>query len=359
MNYNFWNDYNDKIKKEILDLCKEKSKIRVDLHMHSNYSSDGKQTIEEIIENTKDKFDIIAITDHDSVDVYNDLYNIIKNGHKKPIIIPGIEFTTDNREYGNQAHIVQLFINPCDEVLKDEVKKNYEASFNRSKKQLERLKYNKGLEKLLERYNITLSYDEYIDFLNKNNLFPEYDTLISYIIDKTSKYFDNFEVLELQEKYNLLDECSERRLLKEIRFNKIRNKYKIEDKHSNRMLLSILGVREVDDDWFSFEPSGSISVNSYGQLKIEEINKKYLTIFAHPTESKLDVVEKIINNTKMHGIEINVRNKYEDIDKLTNIINKYGLLITKGSDNHELNSNLYDNLSFYDMNNVEVEKLCH
>lgn len=92
---------------------------------------------------------------------------------------------------------------------------------------------------------------------------------------------------------------------------------------------------------------------------LEEINKKYLTIFAHPTESKLDVVEKIINNTKIHGIEINVKNKYEDIDRLTNIISKHGLLITKGSDNHELNSNLYDNLSFYDMNNVEVEKLCH
>ena len=33
------------------------------------------------------------------------------------------------------------------------------------------------------------------------------------------------------------------------------------------------------------------------QSEKEEINKKYLTIFAHPTESKLYVVEKIINNT--------------------------------------------------------------
>lgn len=179
--------------------------IEKDISMRAIYVARPK-ILEEIIENTKDKFDIIAITDHDSVDVYNDLYNIIKNDHEKPIIIPGIEFNTDNREYGNQAHIVQLFINPCDEVLKDEVKRNYEASFNISKKQLERLKYNKGLEELLKRYNITLSYDEYIRFLNKNNLFPEYYTLISYIINKTSKYFDNFEVLELQEKYNLLDE---------------------------------------------------------------------------------------------------------------------------------------------------------
>lgn len=39
------------------------------------------------------------------------------------------------------------------------------------------------------------------------------------------------------------------------------------------MPLSILGVRSVDDDWFNYRPSGSISVNSYGQFKIVEIEK--------------------------------------------------------------------------------------
>jgi len=129
-----------------------------------------------------------------------------------------------------------------------------------------------------------------------------------YIISKTKDYFNNFDILELQEEYNKKDECIERKILKEKIFKKIRNKYKEEDSHSVRMLLSILGVREVDDDWFNFEPSGSISVNSYGQIKIEEINHKYLTVFAHPTESKLDVVNKIIKNTGIKAVEINVRN---------------------------------------------------
>lgn len=359
MTYEFWESYNKRIKEEIISLCKSKNKLRIDLHMHTNYSSDGKQTLEEIINNTKDKFDIIAITDHDSIDVYKDLYQKINKGHKKPIIIPGIEFTTDNKEYGNQAHIVQLFINPYDKDLIDEVKRNYDASFNRSKIQLERLNFNKGLQVLLNKYNIKLEYDEYLKFLNSNDSVPEYDTLTEYIISKTMEYFNNFNILELQEEYNKKDECIERKILKEKRFTKIRDKYTKQDNHSARMLLSILGVREVDDDWFNYPISGSISVNSYGQLKIEEINKKYLTVFAHPTESKLDVVSRIIKNTGIKAVEINIRNKYEDINKLYDIIRMNDLMITKGSDNHQLNSNLYDDLDFFEIDSMEVIKLCH
>ena len=37
----------------------------------------------------------------------------------------------------------------------------------------------------------------------------------------------------------------------------------------------MLAVREVDDDWWPAPACGSLSVNSYGQLKPEEINEKY------------------------------------------------------------------------------------
>lgn len=359
MTYEFWEGYNNKIKDEIIKLCKSKAKLRIDLHMHTNYSSDGKQTLDEIIKNTCDKFDIIAITDHDSLDVYAELYEVLHKKNKHPIIIPGIEFTTDNRCYGNQAHIVQLFVNPCDKELICEVKKNYDASFNRSKIQLDRLKYNEGLQVLLKKYNINLEYTEYVDYLNKEGLVPEYDTLINYIIFKTADYFDNFDILKLQEEYNMKDICFERRNLKEKVFLKIRNKYKESDNHSSRMLLSILGVRSVDDDWFNCKPGGSISVNSYGQIKIEEINQKYLTVFAHPTESKLDVVGEIIKETGIPAVEINVRNKYENINNLYDMIKENKLMITKGSDNHELNSDLYDDLEFFEIESMEVEKLCH
>lgn len=109
-------------------MCKGKEKIYIDLPIHSNYSSDGKQ----ILESTKAKgFDIIVITDHDNLNVYDELYNYVKNWLTDPIIIPGIEFTVDNKEYGNQCHMFQLFIHPKDKTIQKNVLTNYETSFNR------------------------------------------------------------------------------------------------------------------------------------------------------------------------------------------------------------------------------------
>ena len=107
-NYEFWEKYNKFIKGEIGRLCREKKELYIDLHIHSNYSADGKQNLKQILETTKEKgFDIIAITDHDSLNVYDELYDIVSKGVTSPIIIPGIEFTTDKREYGNQCHMLQ------------------------------------------------------------------------------------------------------------------------------------------------------------------------------------------------------------------------------------------------------------
>ena len=124
-NYEFWEKYNKFIKGEIGRLCRTKKELYIDLHIHSNYSADGKQNLKQILETTKEKgFDIIAITDHDSLNVYDELYDIVSKGVTSPIIIPGIEFTTDKREYGNQCHMLQLFVNPKDLVILKDVSKN-------------------------------------------------------------------------------------------------------------------------------------------------------------------------------------------------------------------------------------------
>ena len=47
-------------------------------------------------------------------------------------------------------------------------------------------------------------------------------------------------------------------------------------------LLSMLAVREVDDDWWPSLACESLSINSYGQLKPEAINDKYDIDFVHP-----------------------------------------------------------------------------
>lgn len=360
MNYDYYDKYLNKVKEDIGLLCKKKEILRVDLHMHTNYSQDGKQTLREIINNLKDKFDIIAITDHDNIDVYKELYEVIEKGINKPLIIPGVEYTLDNIEYGNQFHIVKLFINPFDKDVINDIKKQDKASYNRSRIQIKRLRENKGLMKLFKDNNIVFGYREYIKYLNDNNLKPEYNTLIKYLVFKIDNKISNIDILNNQIKYNESDSCLKRKELKTKKYNNILSKC-IDDKYknSNRMLLSTLGVREVDDDWFKdYKSSGSISVNSYGQLKIEELNTKYLTVFAHPTYDKLDIVNKIIKNNKIDAFEFNVRNKYDDYNIVNRIIRDNNLLITKGSDNHELNTNLYDDLSFYEVESKEVLKLC-
>jgi hypothetical protein len=124
-NYEFWEKYLKDVKSAVRKICREKSELHIDLHIHSNYSADGKQSLNQILETTKEKgFDIISITDHDTLKVYDELYEIVKNGITTPIIIPGIEFTVDNREYGNQCHMLQLFVNPKDPVILKDVSKN-------------------------------------------------------------------------------------------------------------------------------------------------------------------------------------------------------------------------------------------
>ena len=52
-NYEFWEKYNKFIKGEIGRLCRTKKELYIDLHIHSNYSADGKQNLKQILETTK------------------------------------------------------------------------------------------------------------------------------------------------------------------------------------------------------------------------------------------------------------------------------------------------------------------
>ena len=351
-NFEFWEKYLKLIKQEITKLCYLKENIYIDFHIHSNYSADGKQSLKEIIENTKNKgFDIIAITDHDVVDVYDELYDIVKNNLTKPIIIPGIEFTIDNRKYGGQCHMLQLFINPKDKLLLNQVTKNKQAMFNRSKIQFKRLKENITIQKIIKENKIEISYEDYLKYLNYNNLIPEYDTLSFYLITKfKEKNITTFMILEGLMKDNELDCFLDRKKLKEKRYKKLREKYKItmENNYNPRFLLSMLAVREVDDDWWPKPISGSLSVNSYGQLTISELNNNYKIIFAHPEEKKLDIVKEMINkNKRIIGVEKNIRSDYENRDNLEKLIKELSLIKVIGSDSHDNSKEFYQDMNFY------------
>ena len=138
-NYKFWEKYLSDLRVKLNDLLKEKDIFYIDLHMHSNNSSDSNYSLEEILECTKN-LDIISVTDHDSLDFYDELYNYLKE-HKidKPLIIPGIEFTISDKVYFSQCHILEYFINPKDKDVVKNVKTNKEASYKRTKEQFKRL----------------------------------------------------------------------------------------------------------------------------------------------------------------------------------------------------------------------------
>lgn len=361
-NYEFWEKYNEIIKREIERLCRLKKEIYIDLHIHSNYSADGKQNLKQILETTKEKgFDIIAITDHDSLNVYDELYEIVSKELTNPIVIPGIEFTTDKIEYGNQCHMLQLFVNPKDPVIIKDVSKNYNSMFNRSKIQFNRLKENITVKEIIKRNNIHISYNDYEVYLKKNEYIPEYDTLSFYLIEKfKEKRVTTFNILDLLEKNNCLDCYKDRRKFKEKRYKKLREKY-VENETNNynaRFLLSMLAVREVDDDWWPEPACGSLSVNSYGQLKPEEINDKYDMYFAHPTEKSLNVVDKIVKNKKnIKGLELNIRNQYEDINNFYRVLNNNKLNLIKGSDSHDASLQFYEDMEYFKLETKEFIKI--
>ncbi len=358
-NYDFWEKYNKNIKNEIKKLCKSKNEIYIDLHIHSDYSADGKQSLNQILKTTKEKgFDIIAITDHDSLDVYDELYEVVSNKLTKPIIIPGIEFTVDKREYGNQCHMLQLFVNPKDPIILRDVLKNYNSMFNRSKIQFNRLKDNITIKEIIKKYNIDISYKDYKLYLKKNKYIPEYDTLSSYLIEKfKEKRITTFMILNLLEKNNNLDPYEDRKELKSKKYIKLREKYEVNEinKYNSRFLLSMLAIREIDDDWWPSPSCGSLSVNSYGQLKPEEINDKYDIYFAHPTEKSLNVVDKIVKSKKnIKGLELNIRNQYEDIEKFYKVLNDNKLNLIKGSDSHDASLEFYENMEYFKINTKNI-----
>ncbi len=361
-NYEFWENYLKRIKSQILKLCEEKEELKIDLHIHSNYSADGKQSVEEIIKSTKSKgFDIIAITDHDSLNAYNELYCYIQSGLTNPIVIPGIEFTVDCKEYGSQCHMLQLFVNPKDKNLDKNVEQNYNSSFNRSKIQFQRLKENLAIQEILKRNNIKISYEEYCKYLNLNDLIAEYDTLCEYLISKfRQKNVTTFDVFKLLIKYNEDDCYPDRKEFKRKRYEVLKEKYKFqkENFYNVRFLLSLLAVREVDDDWWEAPSSGSLSVNSYGQLKIHEINDKYPIYFAHPTEGKLDFVESILKtHENIVGLEANFRNQYKDKSKFNQLLEDYCLYMVKGSDSHDSTLQFYQDMDFYKIKSSEMKEI--
>lgn len=85
----------------------------VDLHCHSRYS-DGTLTLEELIKNAEEiGIEVLALTDHDTIDGIEPFLNTPSNIHK----VSGLEISVD---WDNGTfHLVGLFVNHNDKNLKE------------------------------------------------------------------------------------------------------------------------------------------------------------------------------------------------------------------------------------------------
>lgn len=362
--YNFWNNYLNKTIFEIARLIDNKKTIYTDFHIHTDYSADGKQSLSEVINRArKVGIDIIAITDHDSIDVCNDLYEyIINNKNTFPLIIPGVEFTVENNDYGSQCHILQLMINPKEENLIKNVEYNKKALWHRIKLQFKRISENAVLQYYINKYKILCTESDFKEFLKRfERPIPEYNTLMQYIQSKMiENRISNWDIFKLLEEHNQKDCCIERKSIKEARYKILKERYcqQNDSKENIRFLHSMLAVKGADDDDFQSYPSeGSLSVNYFNELKVNEINKNHLTVIAHPSQNKINLINKLIElNDNICGVENNKQCKYSNHKLLSNKAKELKLIQIIGSDSHTLENELYDDIDFYRANKDELKK---
>jgi len=86
---------------------------KTDLHMHS-FHSDGYHSPEKVVEKAKNQgIKILSITDHDSVNAYNEATEYAKKFGIE--VIPGVEISTDIRD--TEVHILGYFVDPMNKDL--------------------------------------------------------------------------------------------------------------------------------------------------------------------------------------------------------------------------------------------------
>ncbi|MBC8521946.1 MAG: PHP domain-containing protein [Candidatus Syntrophoarchaeum sp.] len=77
--------------------------LTLDLHVHTNYSHDGHDSIEKILKSAiAKKLDGVAICDHDTMEGFFAARKYVVDNHLDLIIIPGIEVTT------SESHLIVL-----------------------------------------------------------------------------------------------------------------------------------------------------------------------------------------------------------------------------------------------------------
>lgn len=86
---------------------------KIDLHIHSNKSSDGDLSVKEIVELSSGKLRAISIADHDTLDAYPEALEI--GSQKNVEVIQSVEITTHFN--GRELHILSPFVEREGEIV--------------------------------------------------------------------------------------------------------------------------------------------------------------------------------------------------------------------------------------------------
>ncbi len=319
-------DYNAYVLERINSLLDEKRDYYIDFHIHTNFSADGTQEVIEAVQRAKKiGFDIISITDHDSIGAYDIIMNMsFAQLDNFPIIIPGVEFSVDYGEYKSRTHVLKYFFSLDCKGFKENLAKNREAFRERAKKQFELIEYNKTLKFYQENNSVQLSFDRYVNFLKENmiNIF-DYSTLMKYIYHELKRRgVSIWDVYKMCCYYNNEDDCGERKQLVKNALDKFyqKNKNKYIEENSYK-LSKILAIVEVDDsDYPDYRPFGNLTVNQYGQVKVGELENCGFNILAHPNREQ--ITRYLINRNIFSGIELNYRSTDKENEQGKRIADK-------------------------------------
>lgn len=263
----------------------------IDLHCHTTYS-DGTYSVKDILkEASKIELEVLSITDHNSVESYLEMENMDVNKLFKGKIICGCEFTTkfDNRlievlGYGIDYRKVNMWLkNRYNEEIGT---KNVQTLFHR-------------LVNIIDKIGLKYNYD-CLHYPQRENDFFErsfYEEII--------KYPENLEIID----ENIFTNFSDF-------FRK-----GLTNKDSKLFLNAIEFKPSIDEVIKIIHECGGIA------------------LLAHPFQYKFidteDFLEKVINESKLDGIECFYTTFNEEQSKyLVQFTKENNLLISGGSDCH-------------------------
>ncbi len=135
--------------------------MKIDLHTHTNYS-DGTYTPSQIVDTAiQEGLDVIAITDHDNVLGYEEAVkhanNIFKNGDKKLEIIRGVEINTIYKNY--EVHILGYYMDVENQGFKNMLSVQQQA----------RIEQAQAIVKLLnKKAGVKIEYEDIKKLVAKN-----------------------------------------------------------------------------------------------------------------------------------------------------------------------------------------------